>query len=162
MKPKQFKTSSTGIETFIACPRKFVFSKVMRLPQPENAAFAFGNVLHHVIETYMKADDLGRDGNGNAVHLFLPNWDRVPDRFKKGKFSDPLPENQKRVIQTLINTAIEEGMMERIQGRQVELEFNEPIGDAVLNGYIDIRHPRGIIDHKTTKSIKWAKSARET
>lgn len=166
-KRRYFVTSATQHETFgQLCKRKWWLKNVRKLPEIVRAHQVFGTVLHQVAERYVSADDLGRDANGNPVDLFPPGWE-----VAKGKFGQPSEGScnpvEQQLIRKLVAKAIEEGILERLPGRLVEDSFRitviESEGDGShvqLSGFIDLYYvdPPMVIDHKTVKTMKYAKS----
>lgn len=177
--------SATQIETWNLCHRKWWLSKVRKLPQPRRGSQVFGTVLHAVAERYLNADDRGYDPKtGKPVDLFPEGWHIAKSRFsgdeeeEEGECS--LAEQD--IIKRLIPRAIEEGVLERRPGRAVEAQFRRTIihlgcpecdghnkkcetcgGDGKgthfqITGFIDLCYRDEVQDHKTTKSMRWAKS----
>jgi len=156
--------SPTQIESKRRCRRQWWFSHVRRLPQPPGKPQVFGTVLHAVAERYLKADDLGRDENGDPVDLYPDDWQKALNRFD-GKPEGEISEAEQAQVKKLITAAIESGVLERRSDRGVERSFSESIlsmeevGTAVtIVGFIDLEHVGEIQDHKTTSAMKWAKS----
>lgn len=154
------RLSASQIETFRLCPRKWWLSKVRKLKEGgPTEAQAFGTVLHAVCERYLRADDNGVDPKtGEAVDLFPTGWHVAFNRY--GGIDGHLTVEEQKLVKALIHKAIEEGVLQREPGRQVEAEFKaEIIPGATIEGFVDLLYPHRIEDHKTSKSTKWLKSA---
>lgn len=198
--------SPTQIETFDLCKRKWWLKQVRKLPDLGiGKSGTFGDVVHAVIERFLKADQLGRDATGQPVNLYPDGWTQAKSRYT-GEVTGEVNTAEAEVIKRLIAAAIDEGILERIEGRQVEAQFSDTLvqlkcpkcegsghipciwcggevprhdgctcdgsgiqtcdvcggdgkGDNILViGFIDYVWPEGIQDHKTTKSMRYAKS----
>lgn len=169
------QTSVTQLDKFEDCPRDWWFDACARLPRGSRVyGMVFGDVLHGVIERYLKADAAGRDSAGNPVDLYPAGWQYA------GQDMARIEEADEEVIRSLVQQAIDEGYLVRLPGRQVERKFMgvlvwkpEPLWlDAdlakvrntfgphiVITGKIDLAVPPGaIVDHKGTKSMRYALS----
>lgn len=163
----QLELSATQIETANICQRKWYLERVAKLPVERNTkSTVFGTVLHAVIERYLKADDLGRDENGNVVDLYPENWHIAYNRFDPETIDGEIDLNEQNTVKALIERAIKEGIISRQHNRQVEREFSldfdlddEGKEFVRVNGFMDLCYPTRVEDHKTTKSRRWAKTA---
>jgi RecB family exonuclease len=169
-KTKKMITSPSQHETFMLCERKWWLSKVRRLKEPQTHSQTFGTVLHSVCERYLRADDNGLDENGHPVDLFPPGWEIAEDRFAKE--DDPkhsVSEEEQALIRKLIDEAIRDGVLERKPHRMVEATASSVImtiddTEVEMFGIIDLAmvdpEKPEVQDHKTTKSMRWAKTPR--
>ena len=148
--------STSQIEMFEACHRKWWMHSVLRLPEVKKHSTAFGTIGHSVLDRFLSADDTGRDlETGEPVVLYPPGWDTFVE--KGVRYS--LQPHERAVLQTLIDAAIAQGVIKRLPGRRIERNFKVPIDDDVtLVGKIDVDLPGEVQDHKFLKSLKWAKS----
>ncbi len=151
LKPQDFKST---------CERNWFLAKVLKVPQPERAATNLGTVLHAVVERYLLADDNGRDIlTGEPVDLYPDDWD-----------SGIKYESDRDLVRSLINYAIEEGLLKRRAGRKVEEAMSDGVKhwggfgesiwkifkDTYLTGFIDHRYGNVIEDWKTSSDpAKW-------
>lgn len=142
--------SAANAET--GCLRRWKFKWIDKLPEPIRGTQEFGDVAHKVCERWLRADDLGRDANGNAVDLYPEGW-------AKGDSGVELSPADQDLIRRLISAAIEKGVLRRTPGRQVELPFEIPLSDeVVLTGRIDLAAPGEVTDHKFLKSLRYLMS----
>lgn len=156
---KPLYTSATQYDTFELCPRKWFFLKILRLPEMKKFATTFGTVLHQVAERYFLADDYGRDRKtGEEVDLYPEGW-LVALGFD-GKPEGEIKPHEGEVIKDMVARAIEQGYWKREPGREVEKKFRKHIldGQVIICGMVDVWYPGRILDHKTTKNAKYAKS----
>lgn len=163
---KQLWTSASGIECADpeqdGCYRKWYGERVLQLPQPPRKATTFGDVVHEVAERWCSADNNGRDAEGNPVDLYPKGWEYPKDKFTKKPSKACVSPEEQAIIKLLIAKAIEEGVLLKIPGRKLEHKISkwEVFKDIVINGFIDVLEPGAIVDHKTTKDMKWAKNAK--
>lgn len=134
--------SASQFEAYARCHRLWWFQRVAKLPTRSSSAQTFGTVFAKVVERWLKDLD-----------PFLPGW-----------AGDLYPADQD-LIKRLLSKAIDKGVLKRNPKQWVEAEIwmdllaEEGEFPAVkLQGFIDVAHERGIDDHKTTKSLKWAKT----
>lgn len=147
--------SSTQLETFAggkeSCKRKWWLQWPMKAPKLEPGYLTFGTVTHAVVERFLNADDLGRGEDGKPVDLYPEGWHQG------------LAPVEADLIQKLVAKAIEEGIIARLPGRKIEQKYVRHLVkhgeiDVFAVGFIDVLLPDAVHDHKTTKSMKWAKS----
>ncbi len=128
------------------CGRQRWFERVRKLPLVQKKHFAFGLAIDGVINRWLEADDTGRK-DGKPVDLYPQGWDK-----------DILPEEADR-IKILVHRAIEQGVLRRLPGRQVQREIFRPlVADWMLKGFIDIDNPEVLEDNKSLKSFRYAKN----
>ena len=161
---KPLRTSASAIECadpkHDGCYRKWFLQNVKKLPQLPRESTTFGTVLHSVVERYLLADMNGTI-KGKPVELYPVGWEQPLDRYgKREKLAISLEEQA--LVKSLIEKAIAEGILMRVEGRQIEKEFNnwEFMEGVTAKGFIDLLEPGAIRDHKTTKDMKWAKSVK--
>jgi len=144
-------TSGTGIETFVNCPRAWIFEKIWRLPRKPIAAGPFGDCLHDVAQRYAEADERGIDPRtGQEVDLFPDGWDAE------------VSASDAELIRALIIQAIEKGVLRRLPNAVAELPFQyEAAQGASVMGFGDYVAEDGYEDHKTTKSFRYNKTKEE-
>ena len=125
-KRREIRTSASQFETFELCRRKWWLNKVRKLDQPKTKSLGFGTVLHAVVERWMNASDTGYDSKGNPVDLYPQGWHHAMDDTTQLPEYTCTPAEQD-IIKKLIETAIEQGVLERLPGRQIEREFRRTI-----------------------------------
>lgn len=179
--PKPLIMSASQFTTFDSCNRKWWMQRVARLQevprQPD--PFTFGDVLHAVLERYLEADELGRGPDGKPVDLYPEGWKRVVKRFgaDKGQVRE-VTDTEAALIQRLVSTGIEQGIIERLPGRKIEDKVYRKVLDApaclrcdafgceecggkgydsnvFLMGFIDMALRAEVHDHKSSKSTRW-------
>lgn len=133
------QTSASQIETFLDCERKFWFTFIVKMPREQNTSFTFGEVMHGVIERWLKADDLG-----NGPELYPDGW------------SDELTVAEADLIRRLVTAGIAEGVIARQPGRAVEEWISMALVEHLgLRGKIDVFDYEGIEDHKSAKNTRY-------
>lgn len=174
--------SASQLESFQLCPRKWWLRSVRKLYDPPKGSTTFGTVLHEVLERYLGADDTGRDPRtGQPVDIFPPGWHIAKNKYT-GEVDGEINQAEATILWRLIQLAIEDGVLVRRPGRVVEGQFRRSIvqlgcshchargcqhcqgtgvgTDIQITGFIDVAWPEGIEDHKSTKSMRYARSAR--
>ncbi len=159
--------SYSQFKTFKDCRRLWWFENVIRMPAGQPGyELTFGNVLHAVVERWLRAGIDGRDESGKTVDLYPAGWQFVVDR---GRVARIKPEDES-IVQGLVDLAIERGLLERLPGRQVERPFGGLLihgggtfgPHVVITGRIDLLVPPATVtDHKTTASRDWKNSVVE-
>lgn len=169
------KLSPSQLSTAALCQRKRWLQSVARLKAPKKGYQSFGTVLHGVLERYLLADALGRGADGQPVDLYPPGWNLVVAVARGGGFVEELlgdqvtdadlrdvqeilvlPEDEELLVRTLVQSAIDGGVIERKPGGKVEEGFEMPLFDGhLMVGYIDYGDAITVEDHKTSKSKKY-------
>ena len=115
--------SASQFETFELCARKWWLKFVRGLPEPDSKSTIFGSILHAVIERYLSGDKQGRDSNGFPIDLYPPGWTRAINRYDKNKVDGEVSPGEADTIRRLMTTAIEQGVIECFDNREIEHEF---------------------------------------
>lgn len=141
---------------YLDCPRKWWFTRVIRLPVVKRQdKFTFGNILHGVLQRWLDADDTGRGKDGQPVNLYPEGWTKDDDGGVVNK-------RDAQLIQMLVKAAIDGGLLRRTPGRVIEREFEFAIVPGVgCIGAMDIEDSEGIEDHKSSKSRDWISSEKD-
>ena len=148
----KLRLSATTIETYLECPMKFKFTHLYHIPTGPQAALTFGNIMHRSVRQYFK---LRKDGEVNFDELsqfYLGSW-------KSAGFEDLYQEEtyRKSGLDQLREFSERHNALPIADGVQMEVHFELPMGDVVLEGRIDQinpaeqRNPRlvQLIDYKT-------------
>ncbi|HEV2245224.1 MAG TPA: ATP-dependent DNA helicase, partial [Terriglobia bacterium] len=148
----KLRLSATTIETYLECPMKFKFTHLYHIPTGPQAALTFGNIMHRCVRQYFK---LRKDGEVNFDELsqfYLGSW-------KSAGFEDLYQEEtyRKSGLDQLREFSERHNALSIAEGVQMEVHFELPIGDVVLEGRIDQinpvepRNPRlvQLVDYKT-------------
>jgi len=148
----KLRLSATTIETYLECPMKFKFTHLCHIPTGPQAALTFGNIMHRSVRHYFK---LRKDGEVNFDELsqfYLGSW-------KSSGFEDLYQEEtyRKSGLDQLREFSECHNALPIADGVQMEVHFELPMGDVVLEGRIDQinpaeqRNPRlvQLIDYKT-------------
>ncbi len=79
--------SASDIETYRACPLRYKFARVLRLPSEPTLGQRFGILIHQVLERYHAE---GQEAGADLQRLLDAGW-------RRGGFGDSEPERQLRV-----------------------------------------------------------------
>ena len=162
---KPLYTSASAIDTAdinnSGCMRKWYFGKILKLPEIRKGSTIFGDVIHAVCERFLEADENGCL-DGKPVDLYPKGWHHPVNKWTGKAEAEGISISEQALIKSLITKAIEEGVLMRVEGREVEKKIASwPVMEGVLvNGFIDQLEPGAIRDHKSTKAMKWAKSVK--
>lgn len=165
--------SPSTISTYLDCPRRVFFEKVVKLRQVKERrkllSMAMGNVGHAALERWLLCDDSGRVPNpeiirtaihtsgplkgqatGQPVELFPDGW-HVDDPVT-------LDAAEQDAVRNTVMAMIEHGVVQRRPDRLVEEPFTLVVDEAqslVVHGVIDVIQREGVEDHKFTSARKW-------
>jgi DNA helicase-2/ATP-dependent DNA helicase PcrA len=148
--------SAGDIDTYRACPLKYKFARVLRIPQEPTLHQRFGILVHQVLERYHAPVDRqpGPDpaartpGLSELLGLLDAGW-------RRGGFGDSQPERQLRGKASVALTRYHRRFAsESAQPVWFERQFTFPLGPHLLRGRVDRvdRLPGGeyeLIDYKT-------------
>ena len=137
--------SATDIETYRACPLKYKFARVFRIPSEPTINQRFGILVHQVLERYHAASGAGLP---ELLGLLEAGW-------RRGGFGDSEEERQFRAKATSALVRYHDRFAEE-DGEPVWFEraFQFRLGPHLLRGRVDRvdRLPDGgyeLIDYKT-------------
>lgn len=162
---RTLRTSVSAIEMFEQCKRKWWLKHVRGLPEAQRQAQTFGTVLHAVIERFVRADNRGIDPQtGQIVNLYPEGWEVARNRFT-GEIEGKIGLPEQAHLKIVFAKAIEEGLIGRWPGRQIEQDFELALGShdevaIVLTGFIDLFTDERVEDHKSCKDKRYAKSGK--
>lgn len=133
-KEERFDVSFSRIDTFRQCRLMFVWRYVLDIPAPPSKSQETGTQLHLIAENYLKTGVLPK-GDDRPTRLVLDAIARLPEYPQPRMF-------------------------------KIERWVEYPMGDlcnyrGAIDAYAMVGDRRVILDHKTTKSWKWAKTATE-
>jgi PD-(D/E)XK nuclease superfamily protein len=158
---KPLYISTSQIDTFTLCNRKWWFDKVLHLPKPHKPFFAFGHALHGCLERWILSTSNGRVPDdkrwkrigeglyfaytegpfesqviGASTELFPAGFETVTE---KDGFSLTLTPNEVAQIKRLTHQAIERGIITKDDDVLVEQEYELPLIEGVqLVGKMDL------------------------
>jgi DNA helicase II / ATP-dependent DNA helicase PcrA len=137
--------SASDIDTYRACPLKYKFARVFRIPQEPTLNQRFGIAFHQVLDRFHTG------GGTSAVELnelFDTAW-------RRGGFGDSEEERQLRLkAEIALDRYLERFREEPGEPTWFERSFSFKLGPHVLRGRVDRvdKHPDGVfelIDYKT-------------
>ena len=167
--------SSSQLDTFHDCRRKWWLEKVARLPRVPRGYLTFGAVLHECLQRWASADAHGRvppvgesracrlvdrlevhgdesplllQRPGDPADVYPSGWETVEEKGRR----ETVTPNEAALIRRLVEQAVERGIVQRGDGRMLEREVRLPVIEGVeLVGFIDVfvpGSPPAIHDHK--------------
>ena len=145
--------SASDIDTYRACPLKYKFARVFRIPQEPTLHQRFGILVHQVLERYHAGP---AKESPPASPAALPDLLGLLDAgWRRGGFGDSEQERQLRGKATSALTRYHERFQtEDSEPVWFERQFTFPLGPHLLRGRVDRvdRLPGGgyeLIDYKT-------------
>jgi DNA helicase-2/ATP-dependent DNA helicase PcrA len=142
--------SATDIDTYRACPLRYKFARVFRIPQEPTIHQRFGILVHQVLERFHSGPEgASRDG-GLAELLGL-----LDSGWRRGGFGDSEEERQLRgKAAAALNRYHDRFRSEEAEPVWFERQFTFKLGPHLLRGRVDRvdRLPSGeyeLIDYKT-------------
>jgi DNA helicase-2/ATP-dependent DNA helicase PcrA len=140
--------SATDIDTYRACPLRYKFARVFRIPQEPTLHQRFGIAVHQVLERY---HDQEGEEPGDLTELLI----LLDASWRRGGFGDSDEERQLRQKATAALTRYHERTLSD-EGSPVwfERQFSFKLGPHLVRGRVDRvdRLPSGeyeLIDYKT-------------
>jgi putative RecB family exonuclease len=149
--------SVSQVQAYLACPLKYRFRYVDRIPSPwRPAALAFGSSVHAAIEWFHKERTAGRNPEASAVvSIFDADWyaqNLDPLVFGARETSESVAEMGKKMLALYVREAdgrVPEAIEERFEVDLVD-PSNGEILDVRLRGFIDlIEEGDTLVDLKT-------------
>lgn len=140
---KLTRISHSRIDVFNECPYRYRlrYHDKIKSPLPEPPYFEFGHFVHKVLEIMMRDGKSVRSAAAEAYE-------------KYNDFNQSYAARAPRMFRNFahVNAQL---MSANVLKDTVEVEFNEPVGEFNMNGFIDraITYPQHllIIDYKTSK-----------
>jgi len=147
--------SASDIDTYRACPLKYKFARVFRIPQEPTLHQRFGILVHQVLERF-HAQNTSPEYPAHPPHPPLPELLGLLDAgWRRGGFGDSEEERQLRGKATSALTRYHERFQSAdAQPMWFERQFTFKLGRHLLRGRVDRvdRLPGGeyeLIDYKT-------------
>ncbi|MGO8785951.1 MAG: ATP-dependent helicase [Terriglobia bacterium] len=145
---EKLQLSASAIETYDACPQKFMFSHYLKIPTGPQPALTFGNIMHQCARRYF---ELRRQGPVKFEHL-QAHFEQI---WKGAGFEDDYQEQayKKAGIEQLRVFVTRHEAVTTLP-LAAEASFALDLGDVVLEGRIDQINPLTdrsveLIDYKT-------------
>ncbi|MDI6840366.1 MAG: ATP-dependent DNA helicase [bacterium] len=152
--------SSTGIDDWLTCPRKYWYIHYLKVPTPKHHTIVYGVAVHKAIEFYLSSKKLGKQTTPHEViRVFKDSW--VSEGFVSRKHEEDRFKKGEEVISKFFIEEEKNGVIPTF----VEEEFSFLLDDVRVIGKWDRVNDDVIIDYKTgdvfTKS-KANKRARDS
>ena len=139
--------SVSQVSAYLACPLKYRFQYVDKIPRPWRAAgMAFGTSVHAAVEWFHKARMFGRSPEvADVLKIFEGDWyaqNVEPLVFSERESKDSLTEKAKAMLQLYVESV--NGVM------PVAVEQPGEVWDVRLRGIIDlVEEDETLVDLKT-------------
>jgi putative RecB family exonuclease len=147
--------SPSRLSDFQACPRRYQYASIERIPQPATYATAKGRFVHYVFEQLLLLDgpertiERARGFVSSAIEVILTEEVRTAIDFNETMMARLLDETEVMITRYF---AMEDPTLVKHEG--VELKLGEEVAGAPVYGILDRldRDPDGslaIVDYKT-------------
>jgi DNA helicase-2/ATP-dependent DNA helicase PcrA len=155
---REYKLSVSHLNTYLKCPRTFFFETVLRVPEPKNAAMAFGTSVHKALEHLFKAMQHSPDHSFPPKEEFIARFEREMQRNQDAFTEVEFTRRLKGGMETLSSLY---DRQTPVWHRDVVLEehFQTMLDDSVpINGLVDKLELFGktvnLVDYKTGRYDK--------
>ena len=80
-----FALSATGINAFLECPRKFLYSRVLRVPEQKTPVLVFGSAVHAALQQYFETprDQRSKETLINSALEYLSQFSPLTQQDNK-------------------------------------------------------------------------------
>jgi DNA helicase-2/ATP-dependent DNA helicase PcrA len=120
--------SASDVETYLTCPLRYKFARVLRIPREPTLNQRFGILVHQVLERFHGA---GGGGSEEMMRLLEVGW-------RRGGFSDSDEERQLREKARAALTRYHERLgADGGEPRWFERSFTFPLGRHHIRGRVD-------------------------
>ncbi len=158
---KRFSYSQLNV--YEACPRKYEYAYILKVPQRPSAALSFGTTIHNTMKDFyslLKHSQSGLEGItdvptvGELLRLYEKNW--VSSGYESSKHEKERKEEGVEMLKNYYEKVFDE----KDKPLRLEEGFNVHLGDTVFVGKIDridyVGESNGvtevcIVDYKTGK-----------
>jgi DNA helicase-2/ATP-dependent DNA helicase PcrA len=153
---QDYKLSVTHLNSYLACPRAFFYTRVLRVPEPRNGATAFGSSVHESLE-YLFTQMLRYPGRlfpprDEFIRCFTREMHKRQDSFTEVEFSRRLHKGT-HILELLYDRFVASWHKDVL----LEKNFTATLADgARINGLVDKLEKYGdrlvnLVDYKTGK-----------
>lgn len=158
------KFSYSQLNIYEACPRKYEYAYILKVPQRPSAAMSFGITIHNTLKdfyTLVKRSQTGLQGitdipeEEDLVDMYVKNWVSVGYESRKHE------ELRKEEGKEILNNYYEKVFNKKEKPLRLEEGFNVYLGDVVFVGKIDRIDLEGKKGEVTEVSIVDFKTGRE-
>lgn len=123
---KTLSLNPTSLNTYITCPRKFLYNSLLRLPTTKNQHIVFGNAAHRALEKVYGRYMAGED---------LPGYDTFCDIFERSLLYEGVTEEMKTWCSARL-VALR---------KWYELEVLSPVVPIAIEKKLEIKFPSGLV-----------------
>ncbi len=154
---KQWKLSYSQIELYRRCPKQYQYRYILKLPEPESSALAFGSSVHLALELFYNDVKEGREvGKADLLNYFQENF--INYGYQSRFYQNKAKKHGEQILSGYYD------LFHNQRGQVIEVEHNFSLKlnsngeDYVIRGKIDRIDQKGniveIIDYKTGKMPK--------
>ncbi|NVO00176.1 MAG: ATP-dependent helicase [Geobacteraceae bacterium] len=151
---RHFKLSVSSLNTFLKCPRTFFFESLVRVPQINSAAMAFGTSVHKALEYAFKTMKNSQDSVFPPVADFIARFEREMHRNQEA-FDEALFKRRLAAGRETLSRYYETSLPLWHKTVLLEQPFETVLDGVPLNGLVDKLEIAGdsanLVDYKTGK-----------
>lgn len=154
LSPAPSKLSYSRLSTFEACPLKYKFRYLYKIPSPSNAAANFGTAVHETLNQFYEGLKHGKEPKfDDLIELYEAHW--IPYGYDSRAHHNARKKQGIKILENYFKKHDGDWVIPEM----MERAFNLKIGDYNFNGRIDRidKLEDGtfeVIDYKTGKSKK--------
>ncbi len=157
---KHLLLSPSKIDTYLSCPRKYLYLYEYGIPTPEKFFFAFGKSFHKVLEKLIKEiyeTEFGfKEYYMRFVNLLKSYW--IDDGYESREQMKEYFEKAIKVADDIIRKELKRKKERKVLKVERSVSLFLPELNVTINGIVDrIDEVNGfleVIDYKTSKSMK--------
>jgi DNA helicase-2/ATP-dependent DNA helicase PcrA len=150
------RLSASSIEDYEACPLKFKFGHLLKIPTGPQAALTFGHIMHRSVRRYFELRAKGEASFDAVRDFYETSW-------RSTGFEDEYQEQTyKQTGLEQLRAFVEKQALTEILPLSMETSFSLNLGEVLLEGRIDQISPMApragekedvveLIDYKTGK-----------
>jgi DNA helicase-2/ATP-dependent DNA helicase PcrA len=133
-KIKNMKWSVSMLNTYIACPLRFYFTRLLNVPEKDNKAMTIGNVFHYALESFFK--HVQEHNEDFSEHLLLEGALSNLEKFKYLLTPEEF-EDYAAYIQKIVPIYYKNEVEHWNKNYEIEQYYEAVWNEMTLNGKID-------------------------
>lgn len=152
--------SVSQVQMYLKCGIQYYFAYILGIKSPPNIALATGSSGHEALEANFKfkaVDENHQDmPTADVVDAFSTAYDKnIKNVPAKQRPKTEVGSNKDRTIKLIEHhQKVMAPKLTPVDENSIEYEFKEVIGGVPMLGFVDLKIPTGIVDHKFVGKAK--------